>query len=121
MKSKPVAFQVAARSETVVFYPFRGESIEQDSFSLCAMISFTRPSTSCLPLRSLSKTKQNQSPEMIPSQQPTTMHWFAMVGEDETAIDLLELGLGWSLSALCCGLTVIQIQAIVVVAVVRIV
>lgn len=47
---------------------------------------------------------------MIPSQQPTTMHWFAMVGEDETVIDLLDLGIGWSLTALCCGLTVIRID-----------
>jgi hypothetical protein len=33
------------------------------------------------------------SSETIPTHQSTTMHWFAMVGEDDdSAVDLLDLG-----------------------------
>lgn len=47
---------------------------------------------------------QRDSAETIPTHhQSTTMHWFAMCGEDETMIDLLDLGtVLWVVRCLCC-------------------
>jgi hypothetical protein len=60
------------------FFFFRGDLI--DSLHVFAIFDDVNRKTS-LP-----------SSEMIPSQHSTTMHWFAMVGEDETSVDLLDLG-----------------------------
>lgn len=55
------------------------EALRLDNFSFCYVWSNQR-----FPL------------ETISSYSPT-MHWFAMVGEDETMIDLLDLGIARSL------------------------